>query len=269
MNQTVNRTSAVNSYQNDGFYIVSSPVVQGELIEKASSRMDAVMAGEYETGTAPMDGWKSDDPSALRKIDQAHLSDNTIFSLISHPSIGEWAAAITGADMIQLFALQLLYKPPNHGVGGHVGWHQDWQYWNTWWEGGSEVFTAWLAVSDVTTEAGPMHFARGSHKWGFLNEGNFWASEQTDTWNRERAGVHAPQGVVWEEVPAILPPGGVSFHNCLTYHGSGSNVSDRPRRAFALHLRTEKSRPLSTENNPYLQHLNNPRICPVLYQAGK
>jgi ectoine hydroxylase-related dioxygenase (phytanoyl-CoA dioxygenase family) len=34
----------------------------------------------------------------------------------------------------------------------------------------------------------------------------------------------------------VIPKGHMSFHHCRTYHGSGANVSGRPRRAISLHL---------------------------------
>ena len=34
--------------------------------------------------------------------------------------------------------------------------------------------------------------------------------------------------------------GQVHFHHPLTWHGSGSNYSSRPRRAMAIHYMTEK-----------------------------
>jgi ectoine hydroxylase-related dioxygenase (phytanoyl-CoA dioxygenase family) len=46
-----------------------------------------------------------------------------------------------------------------------VGWHQDWQYWR-YWEDDSELFTAWIAISDVQEDLGPVSFLVGSHQWG-------------------------------------------------------------------------------------------------------
>lgn len=84
----------------------------------------------------------------------------------------------------------------------NVGWHQDQQYWSHW-EDGSELFTVWIAMSHVTLDAGPMKFVRGSHQWGFLNQGSFYSSDLQSL----RDGIRVPEGKVWEEVPAILAPG--------------------------------------------------------------
>jgi ectoine hydroxylase-related dioxygenase (phytanoyl-CoA dioxygenase family) len=37
-------------------------------------------------------------------------------------------------------------------------------------------------------------------------------------------------------LPITIPRGHMNFHHCRTYHGSGANVTDRPRRAISLHL---------------------------------
>ena len=291
--------NAGNRYRRDGFYL-TPPIIPADLIERVTARMDAVMAGEYETGEPPRRSWNpGDDPKRIRKIDQAHLSDRTIFELASHPAIGHWAAALLGAKRVQLWASQMLYKPPvnsgnsgvaggagdsagsggpvssvssaepegsgggvtdNIGVTGNVGWHQDKQYWK-YLDG--ELFTAWVAVSDVTARSGPMRFLRGSHRWGLLDSGDFFGHDH----EAQRKDIPVPDGEAWDEVEAVLPAGAVSFHDRHTYHASGPNVSDAPRRSFAFHLRTENAGPVEGRTDYYVQHLDDPAYCPVLYEA--
>ncbi len=260
---------ARDRYRRDGFFF-SPPIIPADLIERVTARMDAVMAGEYETGEPPRRSWNpGDDPKRIRKIDQAHLSDRTIYELASHPAIGHWAAALLGAKRVQLWASQMLYKPPvgpvgpgspGGGVSGNVGWHQDKQYWK-YLDG--ELFTAWVAVSDVTGASGPMRFLRGSHRWGLLDSGDFFGHDH----EAQRKEIPVPEGESWEEVEAVLRPGAVSFHDRHTYHASGPNVSDAPRRSFAFHLRTENARPVEGRTDYYVQHLDDPAYCPVLYEA--
>ena len=268
-------------YRRDGFYL-APPIIPADLIECVTESMDRVMAGEYETGEPPRRSWNpGDDPKRIRKIDQAHLSDRTIYELASHPEIGRWAAALLGAERVQLWASQMLYKPPagpggsggsgggggqggsgdsSVGVTGNVGWHQDKQYWKFL---DGELFTAWVAVSDVTEESGPMRFLRGSHRWGLLDSGDFFGHDH----EAQRKGIPVPEGEAWDEVAAVLPPGAVSFHDRHTYHASGPNVSNAPRRSFAFHLRTERARPVEGRDDYYVQHLDDPAYCPVLYEA--
>jgi ectoine hydroxylase-related dioxygenase (phytanoyl-CoA dioxygenase family) len=258
MTQTVD--TAANQYTEDG-YVLISDVLPPDLLARVPDRMDAVINGEFETGVPPHDYHDRSDlaPDFLRKVDNAHLSDRTVFEVVSHPDIGKWAAAITGAEWIQVWATQLLVKPPNQSgavSANNVGWHQDKQYW-PYWDG--EVFTAWVAISDVTADAGAMTFAQGSHKWGFLDTGDFMGTDL----EAQRVEILAKHGQEWREVPAVLPPGGVSFHDKHTFHASGPNRETWPRRSFALHMRTEKSKPI--EEFYYTQHLDDPIHCPVIY----
>ncbi len=282
--------NAGDRYRRDGFYL-TPPILPADLIERVTASMDRVMFGDYETGEPPRRSWNpGDDPKRIRKIDQAHLSDRTIYELASHPEIGRWAASLLGASRIQLWASQMLYKPPVGpagpgnsggpgstvgavgpgksagpegsvgGVSGNVGWHQDKQYWK-YLDG--ELFTAWVAVSDVTSDSGPMRFLRGSHRWGLLDSGDFFGHDH----EAQRKEIPVPEGEAWDEVEAVLPAGAVSFHDRHTYHASGPNVSDAPRRSFAFHLRTEKARPVEGRNDYYVQHLDDPAYCPLLYEA--
>lgn len=248
-------------YASDGFYIAPQ-VVPADAIEEAIPHMDAVRMGEYETGVPPLSRmWNvGDPPDKLCKIDMPHLADRTIHALISHPAIGQWAAAVTGASWVQVWHSQLLYKPPSTAAAATVGFHQDKQYWRMW-EG--EVFTCWLALSDVREDCGPMRYVTGSNHWGLRSQGNFFAEAD----DLARNDIELPEGRTWEEVPVIVPPGGASFHTCLTYHGSGPNHSAQPRRSFAIHLRTEKSKPIKQNNydDHWVDHLDDPAHAPVIY----
>ena len=264
--ETVQANTPVDKFKRDGFFVTPEPIIQADLIERAVTHMDAVMRCEYETGVPPTGRkWNpGDDERVIRKIDQPHIADRTIMELFTCPSIGQWAARLTGAKMIQLWASQLLYKPPGGQDLGNVGWHQDKQYWTYWQE--CEVFTAWVALNDVTEENGAMRFVRGSHTWGGVIEGgDFYGSDH----EAQREAITVPSGKVWDEVPAVLPAGGVSFHHRHTFHGSGPNLASWPRRSFALHLRTENSASIAgIEKDAYTMKLDDATICPILYQAA-
>jgi len=250
-------------YAQDGF-VVAPPVIPADLVRRASEHMDAVMRCEYETKVPPHSRcWNpGDDPKKICKIDNAQLSDRTILELVSHPEIGRFAAEVTGAKMVQVWSTQLLFKPPGGdvaGFGGNVGWHQDYQYW-PYWEG--EVFTAWVALCDVAAELGPVKFVRGSQNWGALKGGDFFGGDLEGV----RKKISLPADAKWEEVEAVMPAGACSFHHKYTIHGSGPNLSDRPRRSFALHMRTEKSKRVpGAEDHGYTSHLDDPARCPVIF----
>ena len=110
----------------------------------------------------------------------------------------------------------------------------------------------------------PMRFARGSHRWGLQELSDFYGQDHA----AQRAGIRIPEGEKWQEVPALLPPGGVSFHHHLTYHASGPNLTAEPRRSFAIHLRTERSRPVNDARQGLTAFIDDPAYCPVICSAG-
>ncbi len=259
-----NFENAKSRYETDGYLILPQPVIPAELVMRAVEGMDAIRRGEYDTGRPPCSSpWKpGDDPNKLCKIEQPQFASKAVFELVSHPELGRWAAQITGATMVQAWWVQLLYKPPHVGnANTNVGWHQDQSYWGIW-EDGSQLLTAWVAISDVTADSGPMFFAKGSHKWGLRNQGDFFGQDL----EAQKRAIAAQCQSEWIEDTAILPPGGVSFHHCLTVHGSGPNTSNLPRRSFAIHLRTQNSRPVSNKREGLSQYIDDPSLCPILFE---
>jgi hypothetical protein len=272
-------------YRENGF-VVGPPTVPADLLCRAAAGMDEVLAGRYETGKPPLDYWKpaANDPAAalkLRKIDQAHVANRAIYELLTYPAIGRWIAEAIGARMVQIWAVQLLHKPGTGSSatsGNSVGWHQDYYYWRDWYTPDSEVFTCWLAVSDVPAESGPMRFVPRSQNWGLMENSDFFAEFDST----QIAKLPLPANAEWNEVSGIMPPGAFSLHHRLTFHGSTPNRSLSARRSFAVHLRTDRSTPTpaqarsasdganSGETPPYdyVSYLNDPAICPIIYQAS-
>jgi ectoine hydroxylase-related dioxygenase (phytanoyl-CoA dioxygenase family) len=253
------------AYDQQGYYIVDHPALPADQVQAAVKGMDKVREGNYDTGKAPAESpWNpGDDVSKLCKIEMPQICDLSIRKLISSPILGEWAAKATGAKMVQVWWVQLLYKPSapkGTKTPTNVGWHQDMQYWIEW-QPGSELFTPWVALSDVTEDAGPMIFVPGSHKWGMTEGGDFFDQDIAG----QKGAIKVPQGETWTEVLDTLPAGGFSFHHCHTIHGSGANYSGKPRRSFAIHLRTEKSMLAPGANRVLTRFLDDETLNPVIY----
>lgn len=264
MDTTIDSSTQMR-YEADGFLIQPEAIFPKELVARACEGMDAIRRGNYDTGIPPQPSpWNpGDDLNALCKIEQPQFASHAIRELFSYPALGEWAAAITGAEGVQVWWVQLLYKPslpPDTPAKTNVGWHQDRYYWQQW-EEGSELFTAWIALSDVAKDCGPMKFARGSHRWGLHNAGDFFAQNL----EAQREAIAIPEGETWEEVSGLMQAGGLSFHHCLTFHGSGQNTSGKPRRSFAVHLRTQNSRPVGDQREGLTRFIDDTTLCPIIY----
>jgi hypothetical protein len=76
----------------------------------------------------------------------------------------------------------------------------------------------------------------------------------------------------------------MSFHHCRIYHGSGPNLSDRPRRAVSLHLQDGENRyrPVSLSDGTLVRYNHDhlvrrtpqdmpdyadPDYCPVIWRS--
>lgn len=254
------------AYERDGFVLHPAPLLSPAVIAAAVDGMDRVRRGDYDTGVAPDGGTPPGaDPNKLCKIENPQLGSRALQAAIASPRLGELAAAVTGAHLVQVWWVQLLLKPPTQpGTPTNIGWHQDMSYWRDWHDD-SVLFTIWLALSDVTPATGPMRFAVGSHHWGFAEGASDFFGQGDPDLQRDR--IPRPASATWTEVPALLGPGGASVHHKLTWHGSSANLSTAPRRSLAIHLRTERS---ALTNKPTMwvnKHLHEPAICPVIFGA--
>ena len=252
-------------YQEQGFQIINQPVIPSNLIDRAVAAQDRVIAGTYETGRAPRRLYADAPAGSVIKIDDPQIADRTIHETITDPAIGRLAAAITGAqEYVQVWGVTLLVKPGGDSKTANVGWHQDNQYWSKNWEG--DLFTVWLALSDVRQASGPMVFVKGSHQWGLVESGQFFA----DDMDLIKARFQQRFNHAWEEELDLLPAGGMSLHHKELVHGSHMNRELTPRRSFAIHLRNERSRLLSSasKKDDYEAWLQDEEAAPVIWRAG-
>jgi Phytanoyl-CoA dioxygenase (PhyH) len=228
----------VDFYQRNGYWI-SPKLFSDEEVEQVRVHHAKVIAGDYETGQAPFD--RNIPPNSpidrLVKIDNSHWSDSTISRLVTHPLLGAIAARLAGVSGIRLWHDQLLHKPPQSETQiGAVGWHQDYHYWQC--AAQTDLLTAWIALVDVDERNGCMEVVPESHKWGLLPDSDFF--EQNLDVLRER--IEAASGKPFRTVPCVLPAGAVSFHHCLTVHGSRPNQSNGPRVSMVAHLMPDGTR---------------------------
>ncbi len=152
-------------------------------------------------------------------------------ALMGHPQITSAISQLTGSHQLRIWHDQIQYKPPQ--VGGITDWHQDAPLWPI--IAPMTEVTAWVALDDVDESNGWMSMVPGSHRWGnhidFLNSLDDYETMPTSYEGHQIDVVRCP-----------VRKGEVHFHHALTWHGSHSNNSGRPRRAIALHYMTEETR---------------------------
>jgi hypothetical protein len=133
------------------------------------------------------------------------------------------AAALLGvaeAD-VEYGGVMLIYKPA--GAGLEAPFHQDEAYWELPGERLSHSVSCWMPLDAVTPDSGCMQFVPGSHRLQVMRHRRKASGEplELDEPYDTSAAVACP-----------LAPGGATFHHCRAVHGTGPNVSRRPRRAL-------------------------------------
>jgi hypothetical protein len=270
---------AIEFYREHGYYR-SDAIIPVELLDSALDAIGRFYAGIADHAAPPgiTPGWKPGDSDlALRKNDFASFQVDALAALIRHPPLGEIAAHLVG-EPVRLWVDQLLYKPPDQpGVEGNVGWHTDRRYWRCCTS--TEMLTAWIPFYDCSEREGTLTVMDRSHQWPDNADSADFRDQDLDS--PEDRFVTGSQPVT--KVPVELRRGQVSFHHCLTMHGSGPNKSDLPRVALAVHMQPASNRwrefiyrmPDGTTRNHDVEVLcrrrdgvpdyTDPAICPQLW----
>ena len=245
-------------------FVLLPKIFESSLIERAKNGLWEVIKGRYETGIEPENRfWNPGDNSKdIIKIDKPHLSNKALLDLITTKSFGKYIAKITNSIKIQIWHTQAVWKPAGGGENGNAGWHRDAQYWPYW--DSSGLYTAWIALSDVTIKSGPVKFIEKSNRWKSLRGLDFFDKEV-----KKQELIISKIHKKFNVSDAILKKGQVSIHDALTYHSSGPNESKRPRVGMVVHFRNQNSRlkKPSADEVEYLKQLKDYQRCPIIYEA--
>ncbi len=232
----------VEHYAEHGWYLTGKVFTDAEIDElvEASERYYAGERSRTLPARPPrLAYWSPDKGDVQRHNDYVHYESDPIARVLLNPVVGAIAARLANADQIRVFQSTLIYKPPIAAEPTNVvPWHFDKHYWATCTS--EQMLTAFIPFHDCGEREGTITMVDGSHLWKEIGQEDSMARHfaERDGSDLERvlaenaaynnAGVH--------KVPMVIPKGHLSFHHCRTYHGSGPNRGDRPRRAISLHL---------------------------------
>ncbi len=217
------RPERIEFYRENGFVVLEGFLDQAEL-ERWRTFTEEAVQQRLESGVGFQNLNNQQDPDAYyaRVFTQClKLADTHpgMRELMLDPRLGRLAATLAGVDGIRIWHDQALFKPP---FGNPTAWHLDDPYWSF---SSRDAISIWVALDDATLANGCMWYIPGSHK--------------TATYQNVGIGHNLsdlfkvyPQ---WREIePAACPcpAGSAVFHNGLTAHGAGANMTNRPRRAM-------------------------------------
>lgn len=148
--------------------------------------------------------------------------------LLEESPIARWATELEGPEVTGMrpWHDQALIK---EAWANATAWHNDVPYWSF---SSTHAISAWVALDDATLANGCLHFVPGSHKVVGAKDDPFAeikiGKNMVDVFK-----IH-PELAQSEAVPAVMQAGTVSFHNGLTVHGAGANMTPHRRRAMTL-----------------------------------
>ncbi len=222
--------SELDTFLAEGF-VTKDSMIAPAAVAALKPAFAAVFNGQFETGVAPDEvNWQyaNGDPALTRQICNGWKANRTIASTVLQESLGAAIGQLGGWSGVRVMIDNVLWKPPGART---LGYHQDSAFLS--WFTPSDLITCWIALDDTTKDGGTMELVRGSHLWDLHEpKGEFHAPKDYRAPMKEAAIIQGVKpNIAYIEVPA----GGGSFHHGRTWHGSGENVGEQPRRALVLH----------------------------------
>ena len=218
----------IDSYQKNGFVVIENFLSPEELEDWRTNVMEAVRerAGQKMPGkdakTGEDDGINEDTEYFGKVFDQLinlWQTHEGVKRLMTDPRLGEMAARLAGVDGIRIWHDQALFKRP---WANPTAWHLDTPFWSF---SDRKALSIWVALDDATLENGCLYFIPGSYRGTRFENSPI---------GKNMDGIFSvyPQFIPINSVAAPMKAGSCSFHNGLTIHGAGANMTSGHRRAM-------------------------------------
>lgn len=166
--------------------------------------------------------------SEVKRFDRSHLFFRWAYDLATHPRVVDEVSNVLGEDVIVWGSL-ILSKPPHDP--GFVAWHQDGAY--ATFLGDAPAVSAWIALSDSTTESGCMRVVPGSHRQKLAHA--VGTAEENLLSHRQEIAATVDER---EAVDVVLRAGEMSLHHVDIVHGSNPNRASWSRTGFIVRYTT-------------------------------
>lgn len=212
------------TFQKKGF-VLGGKLLTDESIDLLNEKIEHYLAIQKESNDDNFSMMGTDKDSVILQLCNVWYGVDEIAEILRSSVFDSILKNLFGHDIFRLYHDQLQFKPAR--IGGVNCWHQDVEFW-PFLEPYTEI-TAWLALDDVNENNGCMRMVPGSHQWGK-------ATDYLHSLPQYLPLAESYEGNPIEVECCIVPKGHLHFHHNLAWHGSGLNLSDRPRRALAFHI---------------------------------
>lgn len=209
----------IAAYRDQGFLVYEDLLSQPELAELT----DAVMRAIADMGDRKIMAleWR-DQQEYYDSVFQQRLNlwkhSDVVRKYMLDSGISTLASRLSGVPM-RVWHDQALNKKP---WSNPTSWHLDDPYWSF---SSPDAITIWIALDDATVQNGCLYYLPGSHR--LVTYDNVGIGPNMGDLFRvypRLAGI--------EPAPAQMRAGSCVFHNGLTAHAAGPNMTPRWRRAM-------------------------------------
>lgn len=218
----------VQAYQEDGYLLVDNFLTEEDLsfwreavtegIEQRSGRKmphSDVQVGED-------DGINKESDYYGKVFDQMlnlWQTNDRVKQIMLDERIGKMAAILAGWDGTRIWHDQALIKRP---WANPTSWHLDTPFWSF---SDRRALSIWVALDDATYQNGCLYFIPGSYNTTTFENPGIGK-------NMDAIFDFYPQFIKTKSVAVPMKAGSCSFHNGLTIHGAGANMTNGFRRAM-------------------------------------
>ena len=216
------------SYQQDGFLLVEDFLNQEELSNWRQAVTEAIeqRGGQKMPGSVVKigedDGINKDSEYFSKVFDQMlnlWQTNNKVKQIMLNEKLGAMAAELADWDGTRIWHDQALVKRP---WANPTSWHIDTPFWSF---SDRRALSIWVALDDSTYQNGCLYFIPASYRGTKLENPGIGKNMDTifDSY---------PQFKNTKSVAVPMKAGSCSFHNGLTIHGAGANMTNGFRRAM-------------------------------------
>jgi hypothetical protein len=206
-------------YKTDGFLYQPNFLSPEEVAELKTAVLRAVESmGKRKVaggGAAMEEGDSYYDKVFTQRLNLWRI-DEVIKSYMLRPELGRMLCQLEGIGGIRVWHDQALIKEP---YGNPTAWHLDNPYWSFY---SRNSLSVWIALEDATLQNGCMYFVPRSQELATFDNVGITPSI---------GGLFKvyPEMAKIDPVAVPMKAGDCSFHNGLTAHGAGANMT-RGRR---------------------------------------
>nr|WP_068893220.1 phytanoyl-CoA dioxygenase family protein [Pedobacter panaciterrae] len=218
----------IEDYRKNGFLLIEDFLDKDELeiwreaVTEALVQRDGRKLPGKDTKTGEEDGINKNADYFGKVFDQMlnlWQTNEKIKQLLLDENLGKMVADLSDCDGVRVWHDQALIKRP---WANPTSWHLDTPFWSF---SDRRALSIWIALDDATLENGCLYFLPGSfHSTSFENPGIGK--------NMDEVFKFYPQFSSSDSKAVPMKAGSCSFHNGLTIHGAGANMTKGFRRAM-------------------------------------